>query len=248
MDFVNHSLNFLLLFSNDMLLMFIAALIFITSKKDNYKHLVLLLLFVMILKTFLKDVFKIPAPATSPSLNYAFPSGHIYFATAFYLWIAFYKHSLKLGIFALIALSLTSGAIVSKGYHHLLEIILTFPLGIFTILIFNKISGLLKGRLTISLLIASLFYIAYVLIIGKNKIDAVIGMYGTIGFVFGNLLFKKPKSIISVLLPITALITCYIFTPDIKDFVKGIQWSFTYFAPPCIRFIKIKLARRLPNL
>lgn len=247
MELFNFILDFLLLFSNDILLMLISTMIYIVPKKDDYKQLVLLLLFVMVFKTFLKDLFKIPLPVSAPSLNYAFPSGHIYFSTVFYFWIAFYKQSLKFGVFASIVLFLTSFSIIFKGYHYFSEVIFTFLFGIATIFIFNKLFVSIKERLNMFLFISCILYILYVCVFEKSKIDSLIGAYGTIGFILGSLLNQVHNKIFTFLFSILGLISFYIFTPDVKDFIKGVQWSFIFFMPPCIRFIKDGIAKYLSN-
>lgn len=229
MEFANLILNFLLLFSNDILLMFLSMMLYIFSKRDDYKYLILLLLFVMIFKTILKDLFKIPPPVTSPSSNYAFPSGHIYFATVFYLWIAFYKHLLKFGLFALIALMLTSFAIVFKGYHELREIILTFLLGALTVFTYNKFSKIIFDKgINIFLLLAIILYMLSSCVFEKTKIDIIIGVYGTLGFIFG---LSLKQNFDKFLTPILGLLICYLFTSDIRDFIEGLIWCFVFFIP-----------------
>ena len=247
MELFNFILDFLLLFSNDILLMLISTMIYIVPKKDDYKQLVLLLLFVMVFKTFLKDLLKIPLPVSSPSLNYAFPSGHIYFSTVFYFWIAFYKQSLKFAVFATIILFLTSFAIIFNGYHYFSDIIFTFLFGIATILIFNKFFVSIKERLNMFLFISCILYILYVCVFEKSKIDSLIGAYGTIGFILGSLLNQMHNKMFTFLFSILVLISFYIFTPDVKDFIKGIYWCFIFFIPPCVRFIKDRIAKYLSN-
>ncbi len=229
MEFANLILNFFLLFSNDILLMFASIILYIISKRDDYKYLILLLLFVMIFKTLLKDIFKISPPVSSPSSNYAFPSGHVYFATVFYFWIAFYRHSLKFRLFGVCALVLTSFAIVYKGYHEVPEIIFTFLLGISTVHTYNKFSKIIfDRRIRIFLFTAIILYTLSSCVFEKTKIDIIIGVYGTLGFIFG---LSLKQNFNNFLIPILGLVVCYLFTLDIRDFVKGLVWYFVFFIP-----------------
>ena len=246
MELTNLILNFLLLFSNDILLMLIANMIYIFSKKDDYQYLILLLLFVMIFKTILKDIFKIPPPINSPSLNYAFPSGHIYFTTGFYSWITFYKHSLKFGMFALAALILTSFAIIFKNYHGILGVIFTFLLAILTVFAYSKFSKLISKNTIVNMFVvtALALYLLSLYIFGTLKIDAMIGLYGTLGFVLG-LSIKRVYT--NFLISILGLVICYLFAPSTKEFIEGLRWYFIFFIPPCIKLIKEKSKKYLAH-
>lgn len=226
--------------------MFIANMLYVFSKKDDYKYLILLLLFVMIFKTILKDIFKIPPHIGSPSLNYVFPSGHIYFATVFYTWITFYKNSLKFGLFSLIALIFTSFAIVYKNYHGIPEIVCTFLLAIFTGFVYIRFSKFIVERtiiITFSL-ISLVLYLLSIYVLGSLKIDTIIGTYGILGFILG---FSLKRNTTGIFISVFALIICYLFTINTQNFVIGLRWYFILFICSFLKFIKEKVIKYLSH-
>lgn len=238
MELYDFILNFLLIFSNVMLLMFITAVLYITSKKNDYQYLILLLLFEMIFKTILKDIFKIPPPPTSPSHNYGFPSGHIYFATVFYSWIAFYNRSRSLGIFNLIALTLSTIAIIVKGYHEVSWSIITFIMGILTTAVFytmfknSRKTEIINVLLIISLVLTLFAYSVF----GALKIDLIISAYGTAGFICGLCVTEKYSNWI---LPIILLIVCSFCTMKMGYSLNKLQWFAIFFSIPLIKRYKL---------
>ena len=125
MDVVYGIAKSCLLLSNDYLLMLSAITLFIFHQRYNYTHLIFLLLFSMVYKTILKDIFKCPAPPTSPTTNFGFPSGHINFAVIYYGWfMVTYRTNLP-KILCPIALIMTGWAMVYTGYHYLFDVLFT---------------------------------------------------------------------------------------------------------------------------
>ncbi|MBQ9335055.1 MAG: phosphatase PAP2 family protein [Alphaproteobacteria bacterium] len=168
--------------SNDYLLMLIAVLLYIFSKRPEHAHLIILLLFAMVYKALLKEILQIPASVTSPT-KYGFPSGHINFATMFFGWFALtYKIKLLYWICP-IALALASISTIYLGYHDIYDVILTPILPICVLAIYHiylrKIS--LGNFMLIFIIISSLCYLISFFTLDKMPIDVIVGSYGILG-------------------------------------------------------------------
>ena len=192
---------FLSLLSNDYLLMLVAVVFYIKSKKPEYGHLIILLLFAMIYKSFLKELLQIPAPAASPT-KYGFPSGHINFATMFYGWFMInYRTKLMYGI-GILALTLASISTVYLGYHDKLDVIVTPIIPIFILYLYQKyLKDINYNKFTyIFVASASVFHILSYFILNQTPIDVFIGSYGILGFGILQFLHTRTSALWMILI------------------------------------------------
>lgn len=232
MDLINLVANCFLLLSNDYLLMIISLLLFVFSKEKDHSHLILLLLFSMIYKTILKDIFKCSTPLTSPSHNFGFPSGHMNFATMFYLWIMLTYQSKKLYLFGILSLILTGWSIVYSGFHNVLDIVLTPIFPVFFIAIYKTfLLKFEKIRILTIFMIAGLFCQLFsIYLIGYLKCDTIIGSYGILGFGLAQAIFMQKYK--QTILSIGILISFFIISESSMQFIKNSLWTIV-FAIPC---------------
>lgn len=239
MDNINLVIKGLLLLSNDYILMSLATLFYISSKKDNAAHLILLLLFSMIYKTMLKDVFKLPAPITSPTTNFGFPSGHINFAVIFYGWFVLtIPHSKLLRLICPLIVGLTGWSMVYIGYHYPIDVILT-PILALSVLDLYKVFLI---RLSIDkfanlfLAIAVVLHATSMIFFGYLKCDTVIGCYGILGFVSAIFLTVK-KLYKNILLVTIGLLIFYAQSNETSFIIRICSWFLLFGTLPVLRKI-----------
>jgi undecaprenyl-diphosphatase len=182
----------------------------------------------------LKDIFKSPLPETAPSQNYAFPSGHMNFATMFYMWVIFQqKTRMPTKILIATILISTGWSMVYVGYHHPLDIIMTPIFPTIVLLIYYKF--LKKISLEKQILMFSLSAIALLIIsklsFGYIKCDAIIGGYATIGFA-ASLSYLHYKKNLLIFWPI---IIIAVIISDNTKIADSIIWSLIFFAVPILK-------------
>ncbi len=168
--------------SNDYLLMLIAVLFYIFSKRPEHAHLIILLLFAMVYKGLLKEMLQIQAPVTSPT-KFGFPSGHINFATMFFGWFMMTYRTKLLYWICPLALALASISTIYLGYHDIYDVLFTPILPICLLMIYNiclKKVGLSNFTL-IFIIISSLCYLISFFTLDKMPIDVIVGSYGILG-------------------------------------------------------------------
>ena len=225
MELIDLFANYFLLLSNDYLLMTISLSLFIFSKQKDHTHLILMLLFSMIYKTILKDVFQSPALSTSPTLNFGFPSGHINFATIFYGWLIITYKSKKLFCLSLAAMILTGWGILHMGYHDKNDLLLTPIFAIILITIYKTFLLKLKKEkiLMILMMIALICQLFSIYLIGYVKCDMIIGSYGILGFGLSNAIHTHQYK--NLLLPIGFLVLFFIISETSMQFIKNSIWT-----------------------
>ncbi|MDR0942220.1 MAG: hypothetical protein LBM19_01215 [Holosporales bacterium] len=118
--------SFLHIVNNPYAVFAFLVFMFIFSKKEHcYFDLICVLILTMMYNFILKNVFKFPLPETCPGTGYGFPSGHMNFQTAFYVWLITANKNTAVRL-ALCLLLITIGTcIVLAGYHYARDVILT---------------------------------------------------------------------------------------------------------------------------
>lgn len=98
-----------------------------------------LALFVMIFNSFLKGIWQMPLPDTIASHSWAFPSGHMHFAAAFWISIA-YTSQKRWPIYCVIMFLFGLGfALLHQGYHHFVDLPAAAILGAIEAILFSYI-------------------------------------------------------------------------------------------------------------
>lgn len=227
--------------SNDYLLMLIAILFYIISKRSEHAHLIILLLFAMIYKSLLKEMLQIPAPITSPT-KYGFPSGHINFAVVFFGWFMITYRTKFLYWFCPTVLALASLSTIYLGYHTYSDVILTPLLPIcFLVLYYLFVRHFnLDKFITTFVILSLLCQLLSKFCLDKMPIDVIIGSYGILGLGIGIFTIQR-KYRMFVFLGITSIIFL-IYAGNLNKFIKNCTWLIVFSVLPMIGKI-IALAR-----
>lgn len=237
MNNINLVIKGLLLLSNDYVLMSLATLYYISSKKDNAAHLILLLLFSMIYKTILKDLFKLPAPITSPTTNFGFPSGHINFAVIFYGWFVLtIPRSKLLRLICPLIVGLTGWSMVYIGYHYPIDVILTPILAVSVLALYKMflIRLSIDRFANLFLTIAVILHATSMIFFGYLKCDTIIGCYGILGFVSAIFLTDR-KLYKNILLVIIGLLIFYAHSNETSFIIRICSWFLLFGTLPVLR-------------
>ena len=219
--------------SNDYLLMLVAVLFYIFSKRSEHAHLVILLLFAMVYKATLKELLKIPAPVTSPT-KYGFPSGHINFAVVFFGWfMVTYKTKLLYWI-SPIALALASISTIYLGYHSAYDILITPILPICYLAIYCMfIRGLeLHEFVMVFVIMCLLLQLLSKYSLGRMPIDVIIGSYGILGFGISSLVLSHRLRMVMAL--VLASLIFFTLSDDMIQFSKNCVWLVAFGSLPFI--------------
>lgn len=112
----------LLMACNEMVLVPLIILGFLAMDRKVFGHAIILLMFVMILNAFLKIIFQVPLSEHLNIDGYAFPSGHMSSAFAFYGWL-FLNSKDNLLKFILAAIITGVGfSLLYREYHNIYDI------------------------------------------------------------------------------------------------------------------------------
>ncbi|MBQ7524127.1 MAG: hypothetical protein IJT08_00780 [Alphaproteobacteria bacterium] len=239
-------IDFLLLLSNDRLIMLIAVLFFVFSRDDgrrNYAPLVFLLLFAMVYKTVLKDVFRLPAPIASPTKNFGFPSGHMNFATMFYLWFVVNAKGYISRTLLVLSLIFAGVGLYLSGYHDAFSILVTPIFPITCLFLYRRflLDRNMEFQSLFFLTISTCTIFITSLVSGTPKIDLVIGAYGTLGFYAGNTITTGKYT--RLLLASASLLLFFITSQSQSTFLGNCCWTTVFAIPPILRSLLHQLRR-----
>lgn len=229
--------------SNDYLLMCLAVLFYIFSKKAEHAHLVILLLFAMVYKACLKELLKIPAPVTSPT-KYGFPSGHINFATMFFGWfIVTYKSKLLYWLCPM-AFALASWSTIYLGYHDILDVLLTPLLPICALIIHTLyLRQASLNKLILVFIITSLIcQIISFFALEKMPIDVIIGSYGILGFGIATLMLSNRLKMLMLFIAIALLFLA--LSNDMLQFSQNCIWLLVFGSLPSLSKIRALIRKK----
>lgn len=113
--------NFAMFASNEYVLSGLFVLGFYSKKRNAFCRTLYIVLFTMILSTFLKSFFKIPY--SNPSFTgYAFPSGHMLAAIAFWGWLAWELQKRWFSVLVFIILPCIAFALIYLDFHTLQDV------------------------------------------------------------------------------------------------------------------------------
>ena len=84
---LNMVTKILLMSCNEIVLVPVIIGGFLAIDRKIFGHATILLMFIMILNSFLKYIFQVPLAAHLNTEGYAFPSGHMSSAITFYGWL-----------------------------------------------------------------------------------------------------------------------------------------------------------------
>jgi|TARA_Y200000002_G_scaffold132646_1_gene109383 hypothetical protein len=130
-------LSIFLLPSNEFFCFIFALFLLGTQRQKMAIGALQVALFIMVFNSFLKGIWQVPLPDTLNSSGWAFPSGHMHFATGFWIFLALSSrksYALSIVFFMLASLAFSLHA---SGFHHISDLPLAFLLGAFEALIIH---------------------------------------------------------------------------------------------------------------
>lgn len=107
--------------TNEVLVAFLLIIGYYSSKRTPILRALFILLFSLIVSTFLKSFWKIPYQQAN-FIGYAFPSGHMQAAIAFWGWLAWEFQKPKFFLFVLILFPCIAFALIHLGFHTLFDV------------------------------------------------------------------------------------------------------------------------------
>lgn len=185
---------------NPCLALFVAAVLFIFSKKLELRKrqaLIYMLLFTMIYNDFLKQIFRQPLPETCPSSGFGFPSGHMSFFSVFFFWIFLeYKNNL-VKILSILLLVFIGWGIVYNGFHYTIDVICAPLFSASTIYIYRKFVEPQNTLRTFCIINSTSIMIMLAIYCMINSVTKhVLQAYFIItAFGISNIIFQKDKKI-----------------------------------------------------
>ncbi|MES2213202.1 MAG: phosphatase PAP2 family protein [Pseudomonadota bacterium] len=102
-------------------LLMVTGFILLPRANRHFAHLLLLTFSTMLVNTILKHWFAVPL-APNLGVGFAFPSGHMQFAAAFYVWLMFLDIPRWSKAIMVLILCLIAPSMVHFGYHNWTEI------------------------------------------------------------------------------------------------------------------------------
>ena len=121
-DITSFIANMMLFFSKEILLIPTIAFGYHFVNRKIFTNATIMLLFMMILNTYLKSIWKIPLPEHI-SKGWAFPSGHIASACVFWGYLALEYRNKNFSIFVVLVLASVGWALTYFGYHKLIYLV-----------------------------------------------------------------------------------------------------------------------------
>ncbi|MBL0941480.1 MAG: phosphatase PAP2 family protein [Alphaproteobacteria bacterium] len=118
------------------LIPFIIIGYFIFSKEIFCKA-VFILLFSMVVNAYLKFLWQIPLPSGLGKEGWAFPSGHMQTAFAFWGWLAWEYKQILFRVFAIFLLIGIGFSLVHFGYHDYYDIFGALGCGIISLIVYD---------------------------------------------------------------------------------------------------------------
>ncbi len=119
---LNMITKILLMSCNEIVLVPVIIGGFLAIDRKVFGHATILLMFIMILNSFLKSIFQVPLAEHLNIEGYAFPSGHMSSAITFYGWLILNTKNNFIR-FALASLIAGVGfSLIYKGYHNIYDI------------------------------------------------------------------------------------------------------------------------------
>ncbi|KTD31517.1 phosphatase PAP2 family protein [Legionella israelensis] len=119
--FADYLADFFLTFSQLTAICFISLTGFLFINRKLFFQAASLGAFDIIVNVALKGTFKVPLPVEIGS-GYAFPSGHMQFATVFYLWLILSYSFWPFRVITAILLTGIGAGLIHYGYHNLYEV------------------------------------------------------------------------------------------------------------------------------
>jgi hypothetical protein len=108
---------------NEIVLVPLIILGFLALDRKVFGHAIILLMFIMILNSFLKSIFQVPLSQHLNIDGYAFPSGHMSSTFIFYGWLLLNTKNNFIRIILGILIAAVGFSLIHKGYHNIYDIL-----------------------------------------------------------------------------------------------------------------------------
>lgn len=115
--------DFFLLFGKEVVIAPLALYGYIFHDKNKWGRVIYITLFSMIVCAYLKGVWQVPLAPWLKSDGWAFPSGHMFSACAFYLWISYEMKKRWISILSVVILCGLGFSLVYKGFHDVYDVL-----------------------------------------------------------------------------------------------------------------------------
>lgn len=186
-------LSFALLAAKEWIIIPVSILGFYFVRPQAFVRSLIALLAGMIVVAYLKTIFQIPLkPHLGP--GFAFPSGHMFSGTVFWVVLSWELRQKLLSLFTAIILSLLAIALVHFNYHTVIDVIAGFGFGVafvgFHIIAqrFLDLSEAAYGLLMLVICLALSYFMTPLLLHIYLALGALAGL------TLGSLLFKSVPS------------------------------------------------------
>lgn len=124
---------------------------FIFVDRKVFGYCIYLMMLTMVYNTVLKNIFQIPLPSTCPVPGFGFPSGHMHFASVFYLWLFLHYKHLAVRVFCVSMLVCYAYTIVYLGFHYVYEVCAGCAFALVSVLLYKHLIKSTQGFHRISL-------------------------------------------------------------------------------------------------
>ncbi len=204
----------------------------IFHKRELYAKAACFLLFVMILNTLLKQIFKVPL---FPHLGngYAFPSGHMHAAAAFYGYILYESKNKYVSSLIVTILSLLGWSLVHCNFHDCSHVLGAIGFACIEFAVYHALSSKFSAK-TVGLLT---LFLAILIMIFLNVIHCIqyhvwLAFYGLLGTEIALLATQQIKT--SFFVNVITLVVASVLIYGIYCVFKYLAFSHAYFS--CIQF------------
>ena len=235
MDYLSH---FFLKFGHITFILPIVIICIIFHKRDIYAKATCFLLWVMIFNTLLKYLFKVPLlPHLGP--GYAFPSGHMHAASAFYGYILYKTDNkfVKIGLATL--LCWLGFSLIYCHFHDLTDVLGAIGFTIVELLIYHILSVNFGDKVVgVTSIITAVAIMFALNIIHKVEFHVWLAFYALVGMET-TLLITQDRKLGSISRKLFALILSIIMIAGIYYLFKALAFDKFYLSE--IRFALIPL-------
>lgn len=190
--------RFFLCFSTDFLIIPIVLLGYIFLERKIFYHAICLITLSALFNVALKVTFKIPLTPLLYQKGFAFPSGHMQYAFALYMWLA--MHTTKIVIRALITTILIGIGLglMYFGYHNIIDVLGAILFGTIVVISYRLLWALDNQQLLIKVsIVFSTCCIGYIGFVYKIEPHAWQSYYALMGVLFSEYHFGEDEGILA---------------------------------------------------
>lgn len=230
--------HFFLKFGHITIIFPIVVLGMIFHKRDLYAKAVCVLLWVMIFNTLLKHLFKVPLfPHLGP--GYAFPSGHMHAACAFYGYILYKVDNKYVKIFLGMLLSCIGFSLIHCHFHDFIDVSGAVVFAIAELAIYHFTSNKFRDKIVGYIAVLSAIVIMITLnYVHKIEFHIWLAFYALVGMELA-LSITKDVQLKSIPYKVLAFIITSIAIAGVYYLFKYINFNTYYLSE--LRFILVPL-------